>query len=129
MPGEHVAPVVQHLISIVTFVLSIETVLDKRFEPHDFSAKLIDSKDKEVLPPFGWNASFSRFRRYKLETLQDIGHKMIAGVPSRDFSTHCGLNDKLPVEEYKRLQRIESRMLQEQPEQRNESRAGRNVLL
>ncbi len=50
--------------------------------------------------------------------LQDLGHKVIAGIPSRDFSTHYGLNDKQPVEELQRLQTIERRMLDAQPEQR-----------
>jgi len=59
-----------------------------------------------------------RFRRYKLDVLQDVGHKVIAGIPSRDFSTHYGLNDKLPVAELQRLQTIERRMLDAQPEQR-----------
>jgi hypothetical protein len=125
MPAEHVAPVVQHLIQVVTFVLSIDQRADYA-NIETIGHLIVDSKDskeksKEVYirPPFGWNASFKgRFYRYKLEKLRDICYKVIAGIPSRDFSTHSGLNDKLPDEELPRLQSIESRMLREPAEQR-----------
>ena len=119
MPGEHVAPVVQHLIDVVMFVLSIQQRTD--FADIQTIGDLMDGKEQRqplLRPPLGWNPSFSRFRRYKLEKLRDIGHKVIAAIPSRDFSTHCGLNDRLPDTELPRLQSIESRMLREPAEQR-----------
>jgi hypothetical protein len=117
MPGEHVALVVQHLITIVTFVLGIRDLdADKSFCPQDTIENIMNSD--AVRPHLGWNQSFSRFRRYKLESLQDLGYKVIAGIPSRDFSTHYGLNDKLPVEQLQRLQRIEHFMLQDNHEHR-----------
>jgi hypothetical protein len=119
MPGEHVAPVVQHLIDVVMFVLSIQQRAD--FADIETIGDLMDGKEQRqpvLRPPLGWNPSFSRFRRYKLEKLRDVGNKVIAAIPSRDFSTHCGLNDRLPDSELPRLQSIESRMLREPAEQR-----------
>jgi hypothetical protein len=118
MPAEHVSPVVQNLITVVTFVLGIRDLdADRSFRPQDTIEMLIGS---EIMRNHHvWNESFKKFRRYKLESLQDLGHKVIAGIPSRDFSTHYGLNDRLPDSEFKRLQSIEHRMLQEQHENRS----------
>jgi hypothetical protein len=110
---------VQNLIDVVMFVLSIQ-------QPADMThivtiGDLMDGREQQqplLHPPLGWNPSFSRFRQYKLEKLRDIGNKVIAAIPSRDFSRHCGLNDRLPDAELPRLQSIESRMLREPPEQR-----------
>lgn len=118
MPAEHVSPVVQNLITVVTFVLGIRDLdADQSFRPQDTIEVLIDSE--MMRKHHVWNESFKKFRRYKLECLQDLGHKVIAGIPSRDFSTHYGLNDRLPVSELKRFQSIEHGMLQEQHENRS----------
>jgi hypothetical protein len=118
MPAEHVSPVVQNLITVVTFVLGIRDLdADQSFRPQDTIEMLIGS---EIMRNHHvWNESFKKFRRFKLESLQDLGHKVIAGIPSRDFSTHYGLNDRLPVSELERFQSIEHRMLQEQQENRS----------
>ena len=118
MPAEHVSPVVQNLITVVTFVLGIRDLdADRSFRPQDTIEMLIGS---EIMRNHHvWNESFKKFRHYKLESLQDLGHKVIAGIPSREFSTHYGLNDRLPALEFERLQSIEHRMLQEQQENRS----------
>jgi hypothetical protein len=116
MPGEDVTPVVRQLIDVVMFVLGIDGIADTSFGPQSSIGELMNSGT--VHPIDHWNPSFSKFCSYKLEALQDLGHKVIAAIPSRDFSTHYGLNDKLPVAELHRLQSIERRMLDEQSEQR-----------
>ena len=58
MPGEHVTPVVRHLIDAVTFVLGIDGVSDKSFGAGDSMDKFMNSD--AVRPRLGWNPSFNR---------------------------------------------------------------------
>jgi hypothetical protein len=117
MPGEHIAHVLQNLDKVVAFILRMDPKSGKSFKPDQLIGELIDSN--EVCVPGGWSISFCRrFSCYRLEALRDIALKAIAGIPSRDFSNHCGLNDTMPEEERCRLQNIQSRMLQDQAERR-----------
>jgi hypothetical protein len=59
MPGEHVTPVVRHLIDAVTFVLGLDGVSDKSFGPEDSIEKFM--KSDAVRPRLGWSPSFNRY--------------------------------------------------------------------